>query len=186
MFRRVTVTAGVLALLASGSPAQAGTWVGACALDVTFNFTTPVRATNAVALTVSRPNYSISVAQAKDLDPLTGGVQACHVSPALLAPFRSTWAWGGGESWVWTCEVTDAGGTWNEGWSSSIPLVYGSHVIEGGPGGWSMTVHDSPSLRFVGTMELTVHPDDAVKLAQCRTSGMTSLKMTGILTFQYS
>lgn len=186
MFRKVMVTAGVLAVLASGSPAQAATWAGACALDVTFNFTTPVRAPNALAQTVSRPNYSISVAQSKDLNPLTGAVEACHVSPAVLAPFRSTWAWGGGTSSIWTCESTLASGTWNEGWSSSIPLVYGSHLIKGGPDGWSMTVHDDPSLRLVGTMELTVHPDDALKLAQCETSGITSLKMTGVLAFQYS
>ena len=185
MWKRVVATVVVLVAVLGNSPsAQASLWSGTCALTLTFNFSSPVRSPDALNLTVSTPSYSISVAPFTDLNPLTGAWEACAISLSGLDPFRETWVSAGGSSTVWTCEATDAGGTWNQSWYPSPPSVFGSHVITGGPDGWTMLVHNSPSLTFVGSIELTVHPDDALQLARCEVSGMTSLRLMGVMVFQ--
>ena len=182
MVRRIVTCVAVAAAVAvTAAPAEAAAWNGSCALNVTFNFTSPVLR---AGLTVTRPSYTISVTPAADLNPLTGVSEPCEVAPGGLSPFRETSVTAGGTSSLWTCEATDAGGTWNQSWNPSPPAVSGSHVITGGPGGWTMVLHNSPTLTFVGVMHLVVHPSDALKLAQCEVSGMSSLRMTGVLEFQ--
>ncbi len=185
MLRKIVVIVATLAgLFAGAPPARASLWSGTCALDVTFSFSSPVRSPNPGSLTVTTPTYSISVAPAVDLNPLTSTAEPCAVTLSGTNPFRSTSVSAGGSSAFWTCEEANAGGSWNQAWDGSPPSVSGSHVISGGPNVWTMVVHNSPSLTFVGTMQLTVHRDDAAKLAQCELGGITSLKMTGVMVFQ--
>jgi len=180
--RSFLVVIAVVALMVPSSSAHASLWGGTCELDVTFTFSSPIRRLDPLALT--RPGYSISVAPAVDLDPLTGGSQPCAVTLSGTNPFRETSVSASGTSTLWTCEAANADGSWTQGWNGSPPSVNGSHLITGGPDAWTMVVHNSPSLTFAGTMELVIHPDDAGKLAQCELNGVSSLKMTGVMVFQ--
>ncbi len=185
MLGRILGTAATLAaVLASAPAAEASLWSGTCAVNVTFTFSSPVRSPDPTTLTVTRPSYSISVAPAADLNPLTSASEPCAVTLSGVDPFRETSVSASGTSTLWTCQATRAGGSWTQSWGGSPPAVSGSHAIVGGPDGWTMVVHNSPSLTFVGTMELVVHPGDTAKLAQCALGGITSLTMTGVMVFQ--
>jgi hypothetical protein len=178
----VVALCALAGLLLPFPSASASLWSGTCALDVTFSFSSPVRRLDPLALT--RPSYSISVAPAVDLDPLTGGSQPCAVTLSGTNPFRETSVSASGTSTLWTCEATSAGGSWTQGWNGSPPSVNGSHLITGGSDAWTMVVHNGPPPTFAGSMELVIHPDDAGKLAQCELNGVSSLKMTGVMVFQ--
>jgi hypothetical protein len=125
------------------------------------------------------------VQPATDLNPLTGEWEACTVSLDAFEPLRTTSAWADGSSWLWTCEDTLAGGTWNQSWPSSPPAIRGSHLITGGPDGWTMTLHNWPTMDFVGTIQLTVHPSDPFSLERCELYGTNQLTMIGVMEFQY-
>lgn len=181
--RRIAVVVGTMTLLATAAPASAAEWSGTCALTLTFNFETPVRAATPQWLTT--PDYTITVAPAADLSANTPVVEPCAVSLTGTNPFRRTWVTASGTSDWWTCESTVASGTWSQGWYTSPSTIIGSHLVNGGPEAWTMVVHNWPTLSFVGTIDLTVHPDHAQRLAQCETSGISSLKMIGIMKFQY-
>lgn len=172
-----------MALLMLGwvAPAQAFPYTGSCALTLTFSFSSPV---HGAAGSVSRPGFSISVSPTTDLNPLTGAWEPCLISFSGINPWRTTWVTAGGSSGAWTCEATLADGSWNQGWTPSPDYMDGNFVLTGGPDGWTMVIHNDPYLSFFGKMELTVHPDDATKLAACETTGISTLKLTGTLTFQ--
>ena len=182
--RRATVSIVTgLVLLGGTTPARADVWTGSCTLTVTFNFSSRVE--GALALPwVTTPSYSISVGPAVDLNPLTGTWEPCVISLDALDPFSTTSVSASGSSNIWTCTSTLASGSWSQSWPSSAPSVVGSHLITGGPEGWTMTMHNWPTMNFVGTMDLTVHPSDALSLAQCETRGLSSLTMIGEMEFQ--
>lgn len=169
-------------LIVPASSAHASLWSGGCALIVTFHFNSPV--TPAQLGSVSTPTYWISVEAAQDLDSNTAIAEPCVITLAGINLYRRTWVIADGSSTLWTCEATDAGGDWNQGWGVSPPAIFGSHLISGTWGAWNMVFHNHPTLNFVGTMALTVHPDDAGKRVDCQTSGITSLKMIGTMAFQ--
>jgi hypothetical protein len=54
----------------------------------------------------------------------------------------------------------------------------GSHNLAGTWGSWILVL-ENVDLSFTGVVVLTVHPDDAAKLATCGGAGFTSLKMIG-------
>jgi len=173
----------VMALTAGAAPARAAPWGGTCALDLTFTFATRVKSVSLSPLVVTAPGYSIAVAPAADLDPQTGADEACAVELSALDPFRETAVTSAtGSSTVWTCEATEGEGTWTQSWDPSPPAAQGFHTIAGGGGAWTMTFTNAPAT-FAGAMKLTVHPDDAAKLAACPTTGILSLKTTGVMVF---
>ena len=187
MLGRTVVAAMVMSVtLATGVPgAHALPWSGTCSLALTFQFGSPVRSATASAGPVSRPTYSIQVAPATDLNAATSAIEPCVIEPGGLAPFRTTSIAASGSSTVWTCEGTEAAGSWQQSWTPSPPpMVSGSHVITGGPQTWTLVIYNYPAGRYIAAMELTVHPADAAKLAQCELGGMTSLRMMGLLEFQ--
>lgn len=182
--RRVALVAAITVLMTGGAqPAQADIYTGSCALTLQFNFTTPVQGVGILPW-VTTPSYSIWVQQATDLNPLTGTWESCVISLGGLNPFRSTSVSAGGWSHIWTCEDTLAGGDWNQSWNSSPPAIRGSHLITGGPDAWTMTVHNWPTMNFVGTMKLTVHPSDPFSVERCELWGTSSITMIGVMEFQ--
>ena len=176
--RKLGLVALIVSLMLVGAPrADAAIWTGSCALDVTFVFDRTVRATTTAV------GYSIFTSPAADLDPLTSGAQPCVVDTSPLDPFRATSASGGGNAAAWNCESTVGLGSWDQSWEPDPPSVYGSHVIVGGGGHWTMEVNN-PELNFTGVLELTLDASDATKPAQCATTGIGSLRMTGTMFFQ--
>jgi hypothetical protein len=162
--------------------ANAALWTGACAVNVRFNFATPVRAVG------TAPDYSITVSSVADLDPLNSGTQGCAVTLDPLEIGRSTSVSATGSSVEWSCAAAVASGSWNQQWfdssgSGSPPAMFGSHTVTGTWGDWVLTLTDA-SLTTVGVAELTLAPTEATKLAQCPLIGFTSLGMTGTLVFQ--
>jgi hypothetical protein len=183
VLRRTFVATIVLSLASGAAPVRAVLWNGTCALDLTFTFGSRVKPANAVTLTATAPTYSIAVTPAADLNPQTGADEPCAVTLSALNPFRETSVTSAsGASTVWTCEATDGEGSWTQAWDPSPPVATGSHTITGGGGAWTMTFTNALA-SFVGVMELTVHPDDSAKLNTCRTTGILSLKMTGLMAF---
>lgn len=171
----------MILLVVTGPQASAQVWTGACVLNVTFQFGSPVR------LTGTNPGYTISVTPAADLDPTWSGSQPCVTSLDALSPARATSVSASGSSTLWTCGSVLASGRWDQQWTdrsgnSSPPAVFGSHTIAGSWGDWVLEVRN-PSLNFLGIMPLTVHPSSASKIAQCST-GISSLTMTGVMEFQ--
>jgi hypothetical protein len=174
----------MLMVIGGAQPARATAWSGTCELTLQFNFHTPVYGAGAFPW-VTTPSYSIWVQPATDLNPLTGEWEACAVEPDAFNPLRTTSVSAGGWSHLWTCEATDAGGTWNQSWPGGPPPVWGSHLITGGPDGWTMAVHNWPTLNFVGTIQLTVHPSDPFSKERCLLSGTNSITMIGVMEFQH-
>jgi hypothetical protein len=167
MKTRVCAIALCAALVgAIATPANASVWTGACVISVTFNFTSPVEAVG------TSPDYTLSG---------SGGL--CGVSLDVFNPTRTTLIDGGGSSRSWTCGSTVGEGTWDESWNPNPPAVFGNHLITGTWGDWTIVVSNS-SLSFAGVAEMTVDPSDAGKLVQCARTGISSLKMIGVLTFQ--
>lgn len=170
--RTATVAVLVFAVLGGAAPAAQGSiWTGTCPVRVDFTFNSRMGS----AVWLGHPSYSFSVGNLLGLP--------CAVSLDAFQPFRSTNGGGSGSSVIWTCESTLGSGSWNQTWSPSLPPVFGSHVITGTWGAWTMVV-TSPSLNFSGVIELTTSPFDAAKLALCETNGMWSLSMWGTMVFQ--
>jgi len=181
MLRRVSCIAICFSLLAAHSPAKASLWSGACIVNVTFNFLSPIRATT------TSPSYNVSLSGGIDLDPLTAGVQACAITLDALEPLRKTSASGSGSSTIWSCGATLASGSWEQEWRDASgnlnpPRVNGSHSIVGTWDDWTMELR-VPSLSFVGVAELTLAPFENLKAVDCL-NGINSLTMSGVMVFQ--
>lgn len=172
----------VLLLAALAPAARAGVFTGTCALNVTFNFDTPVRSITSTQARMAT-SYNVNAGDAADLNPLKAGSQGCAINASPLDPFRGTSASGGGSAISWTCEAVAASGSWDQQFHPDPDPVSGSHTIAGTWGNWVMFVNN-PSLSFTATINLTVAPADAGKLAQCETNGITSLRMTGVMHLQ--
>lgn len=169
--RRAAVVTAVLVAVSGFMPtSSADIWTGSCALTLKFSFDSPVRSVTAKVLTA--PGYAISA---------TAGT--CVVSLDFLNPLRSTSIGGGGSSVMWTCESVLGSGSWDQSWSPDPPAVSGFHILSGSWGAWTLVVNDG-SLNFAGTISLTLHPLDAAKTVQCVTSGITSVRMTGVMVFE--
>lgn len=184
MRKAVLLAAITVMISGSAQPARADVWTGTCQLTLQFNFATPVQGVGILPW-VTTPSYSIWVQPATDLNPLTGEWEACVIEPDAFNPLRTTSVSASGWSHIWTCETTYAGGSWNQNWPSSPPPVWGSHLITGGPDGWTMAVHNWPTLDFVGTIELTVHPSDPFSEERCELFGTNSITMIGVMKFHY-
>ncbi|MGH2684830.1 MAG: hypothetical protein ACRDJP_05110 [Actinomycetota bacterium] len=167
--RRLLVVATTsIALLAPASPADAAIWSGACALDVTFTFQSPVRS-GAIAL--SHPGYNLSASG------------QCAITLDIGNPLRTTAVIGSGTSDAWTCEAALGSGTWNQDFDPDPPDVLGSHRLDGVWDAWTLVVQD-PGLTFLGVAELVVDPSQPDALVRCLTGGLTSLRTTGVMVFQ--
>lgn len=164
----------------SVTPAQGSIWTGSCALVVEFAFGSRVRS---ASFALTAPGYDITVSQAADLDPTTASTTEACATSLNVDPFRQTSAGGSGSSALWTCESTLGIGSWSQSWTPSLPPVFGSHVVAGTWGAWTMVV-TNPSLSFSGVIELTIHPSHALKLKDCATSGIRSITMVGVMVFQ--
>lgn len=151
---------------------------GACVFTVTFNFDTRVHSS---ANQLTHPDYTVS--GGNPVPPLSS---SCAIPlTALNDPLNDTGMVGFGDSTIWTCEATVAGGTWDQDWEGAIPSIEnGAHKIAGSWGAWEMVLWDLSPTAYVGSMTLTVHPDDVTKLSTCQSSGIRSLKMVGIMVFQ--
>lgn len=172
--------AACLLLLVAPS-ARASIFTGTCVLNLTFNFESPIRS---VAVNGGRDiGYDISVSPAADLSPLDGGSQPCVVDTNALNPFRPTTATGSGRAIAWTCEAAAGSGSWDQAWFPDPAHVDAAHSIFGTWGNWVMVLNNA-SLSFTGHMNLTVASSDATKLSTCETSGISSLRMTGVMHFQ--
>ncbi len=104
------VVSAVVMLATVHTPVQASVWSGSCALNLTFNFGSRVRPLSLSS--VSRPSYTISAEAAVDLNPSTTAKEACAITLDALNPFRPTGISASGTSHLWTCEATDARGSW--------------------------------------------------------------------------
>jgi hypothetical protein len=181
--RRLGLAAMVMALSMTIVPqANASLWTGACAVNLRFNFSTPVRAFG------TAPDYSISVSSVADVDPTKTGTQGCAVTLDPLEIGRGTSVSASGSSIEWSCAAAVSSGSWNQQWldssgSSTPPAMFGSHTVTGTWGNWQLTLVDD-NLAVVGVADLTVAASDATKIAQCPLIGFTSLSMTGVLVFQ--
>lgn len=181
MVRKTALGVGVtLALIMTPMPqAHAILFTGACAVELTFEFHSPVRS---ISNGPAAPDYDIWGVGADDvtapLDPCAALLTAPNIG-------KDTDISAAGSSTLWTCESTVGGGGWNQGWEGQLPTIWnGIHWIEGTWGSWTMEVVDLNPQAFVGFIELTVHPDDIGKLSTCLTSGIDSLRMTGVMVFQ--
>ena len=181
--KRFGLLAMVAALWLSMVPqANAVVWSGTCLITARFNFSSPIRSFG------TAPNYSINVGSVADLDPRSTGTQSCAVTQDPLEIGRATAVSASGTSIEWSCSAAVASGSWNQQWitpsgSSNPPSMFGSHTIDGTWGHWTLTM-TADDLSVVGVAELTVHPMDATKVAQCPLVGLTSLTMVGELVFQ--
>lgn len=157
----------VLAAFGLGAPsASASSLVhGECVVNLTFDFDSPVKST------LTSPTYSLSgLGQCftllnTDLDPTTSVV-------------------GSGSSTVWSCGATLAGGTWDQSWDPAPSAIAGVHSITGTWGAWEIVVQ-APG--YLGVGEFTTRadqPSEALKVTKCATSGISKIKMTGVLSFQ--
>lgn len=152
-------------------------WTATCTLTVTFRFNSPVRTTG------TAPTYDITVAPALDLDPTWDGTQPCVSTFSGTEPGRTTSVTASStNTTLWTCGAVVSRGNWSQSWRDrhgvlDPPPQTGSHFITGTWGAWTMEL-ENLGLSLVGAIALTVHPDDAGKLASCQ-GGFTSLKMVG-------
>jgi hypothetical protein len=166
-------------------PARATIFTGTCAVALDFEFSAPIR--SVTSATAPQPkaaaSYEVSIFGLTDLNPLTGGVEACVVDNTPTNPFKRTFGSASGNAIAWNCEETLGSGTWQQDWDPDPGAVFGAHTIAGTWGNWVMVVNND-SLSFTGTMHLTVAPEHATKLAECETNGMTHLSMVGIMHFQ--
>lgn len=181
MKRRLLIAALVVCLTQMGlSPARANVvWTVGCTLVVTFNFSSPVKAAN------TAPDYTVSVAPAADLDPMWAGSQPCVATFSGTQPGRTTSVIvSDTQTTLWTCGAVVSAGRWEQSWRDQSgtldpPAVSGRHFLTGTWGSWVMEL-ENLDLSFFGVMGLTVHPDDAGKLATCASGGgFTTLKMIG-------
>jgi hypothetical protein len=172
--RKLAAPLVILVVAFASPPAHATVFSGACAVSVNFSFNSPVTATP------KSIGYSVALGPARTVTQVTRG---CVTDVSPLSPFRSTSGSGSGHAVTWTCEAAVGLGTWEQSWDPDPPPMSGAHSIAGTWGDWTMVVNSS-ALNFVGEMELTVDPADAAKLAQCATSGISSLSMIGIMHFQ--
>lgn len=183
--RKVALVAAIAVMVGgSAQPAQAVAMTGTCQLTLQFNFHSPVQGVGILPW-VTAPSYSIWVQPATDMNALTPEWEACAVEPDAFDPLRTTSVDAGGWANIWSCEATYAGGTWNQFWSDGGPAgIRGSHLITGGPDGWTMTVQNWPTLNFVGNIQLTVHPSDPFSKTRCELWGTNSITMIGVMEFQ--
>jgi len=182
MTRRALIIAIAVAALMVGlvPNASAGLYSGSCQLVLTFNFSSGVGLD-------TKPSYSISASPAVDLDPTWSGSQPCLVTLDAFNPTRETSVSGSGSSSIWACGAVLASGSWDQSWTnksggSSPSAIFGSHTITGSFGEWILEVRNP--LSFVGAAEMTVHPLDATKAAQCASGGFSSIRMIGTMVFQ--
>ena len=179
--KRWLIVLSAVAVLSSLAPnADATVWTGTCALSLTFTFNQPVRSASAG---VRSPSYSIQANDARDLDPLSAGTQGCTINASPLDPFRATGAGGEGNSVVWTCESAAGTGSWEQSWDPDPASTSGTHAITGTWGNWVMEVN-SFALNFAGVINLSLDPSEATKLSACETTGISSIRMVGIMQFQ--
>ena len=173
--RKAVVVALTTSLMSVAVPAAHATiFTGACAVSVTFTFGSPVT-------TTPKPvDYSVSVGNARTANLRTPG---CAVDTSPLSPLRTTDGGGVGSSPAFSCEAGAGLGSWEQSWTPDPPAMSGSHTVSGTWGNWQMVVV-SPALNFTGEMDLTVDPADATKIANCAVTGITSLKMIGVMHFQ--
>jgi hypothetical protein len=187
-YRKLLLAALVSALFATAAPsANATVFTGTCVLDLQFQFSDAIRsARNVIGVghtAQAVTTYDITATSAADMDPTKAGSQACTMDVTPLDPSRETAAWGSGQALSWTCEATAGTGSWHQDFYPDPASVTGSHAIGGTWGNWVMFVNNQ-SLNFTGTINLTVAPSDAAKLAQCETTGITDLRMTGVMHLQ--
>ena len=181
--RRIGLVCTIVALFAATVPqANAALWTGACAVNVRFNFATPIRGFG------TAPDYSITVSSAADVDPTKSGTQGCGVTMDPLEIGRGTSVSATGSSTEWSCAAAVASGAWNQQWfdssgSGSPPAMIGSHAVAGTWGDWELVLTDD-NLAVIGVAALTINPTEAAKVAQCPLGGITSLGMVGTLVFQ--
>jgi hypothetical protein len=183
MRRRLSLVVTLLALSMAIVPrAEASLWTGACAVNVRFSFSTPIRTV------LTAPNYSVTVSQVADVDPTKTGSQGCAVTLDPLNIGRATAVSASGTSTEFSCSAVVASGGWNQQWvdssgSGSPPPMVGSHTVSGTWGNWQLTLVDD-NLAVVGVADLTVAASSAADLSQCPLNGLWSLTMTGVLVFQ--
>ena len=184
MLRR-TVTTLALSVMLVGvtQPAGAIVWSGSCALSVRFNFSPHVTSAASDPGWVSNPDYWLTVSPLVDLNPTTGEQEPCAASLAGVPPFMPTTVTAEGRATAWTCEGILGGGGWTQSWNGSMPTVWGSHTVTGGPGGILITITDYPSANFVAEIELAVV--DPLRMAQCQIGSILSLQTVGIMEFTY-
>ncbi len=166
--RSLLVAITSFTLVGSAAPADAAIWSGACAIDVTFNFNSPVRS---VAAALTRPSYSLTASG------------DCVITLDAGNPLKTTSVIGSGSADAWTCEAALGSGTWDQTFNPDPPDAFGSHRLDGAWGAWTLVVQN-PALTFLGVVELTVHPTQPGAIAQCLTGGLTSLRTTGVMVFQ--
>lgn len=184
MKRRWFAVGLILSLLWNAAPARADIYNGACALRLDFTFSRPIFSNTKPNPNRSVMTYTVDISGAADLDPSQTGMQACTVTNFPLTLFKRTFGSGSGQAILWNCDVASGFGTWYQDWEPATSAVFGTHTIGGTWGNWAIVVVNE-SLQFTGTINLTASPSDAAKLAtQCRTTGITSLSMTGVMHFQ--
>lgn len=185
-----TLLLSILCLVAALlPPAQAqakanALFTGACAVEVTIEFDSPV------SLTGTRPDYDISLEGAVDLDASTAGQQACALTFDTFDPLRRTAAGGSGDSTLWSCTSAASSGSWTQSFldgngMQSPDTVFGTHSIFGTWDAWTLEV-TTPSLNFVGVAELTLQSvnENEKLLNECVLIGVRSLTMVGVMVFQ--
>jgi hypothetical protein len=177
------VAQAVSLLVATAAPGHAALFSGACTLEVTINFDSPV------TMTDSNPGYSLTISGGTDLDSSRAGNQACVTSLDFVDPFRRTFGDGVGDSTTWTCTSAFSSGSWDQSWydergSGSPPPLTGTHTLIGTWNAWLLEV-TSPSLNYVAVGELRVAPEHQGAITSaCQKGGIRSLKLVGTLVFQ--
>lgn len=178
MRKRFLMAATAAALFASVvPPAQAGLWSGACAVLVTIDFRSPVRAP------LDNVAYDLTLESLTDLDLTKAGMQSC-VTTLTGEATGGTWAGGSGIASVWSCAGVVAQGTWHQSFDPEGPEGFsGTHALTGGWGAWTLSVANS-SLNVLGAGELTLQAVEALKTPSCAAGTLSSVTMIGTLVFQ--
>ena len=177
----------VLTILVGGmlpTPPASGVslWSAACALNLRFDFNSPIRATG------TAPGYDLIVTASQDLDPQAGGLQTCASTVETAELLRSTIVDADGSSSLWSCSAVLASGNWDQEWvdsggDRSPPSLEGGHTIAGTWGDWQLVVRDQ-ALTTVGVGQFTVDARDADLISDCPLVGVTTLRMTGAVFYQ--
>ncbi|MDQ3913971.1 MAG: hypothetical protein M3323_01380 [Actinomycetota bacterium] len=177
MRSKILVTAAAAALFAAAAPpADAALWTGACAVRVTVDFRTPVRAP------LGTVAYDLTVAGAVDLDLTKVGTQSC-VTTLTGEATGGTFAGGSGVA-TWSCAAAVAQGTWHQSFDPEGPPGFsGTHVLAGSWGAWTLSVANT-SLNVLGAGELTLQAVEATKTPSCALGALDSVTMVGTLAFQ--